>query len=135
MEAPESKHFPVFSLVTLTLHCSPLVVSRNFKLSELVHTHPQRLSSEEFACNAGDVGSVPGSGRSPGRGHDSPFQYSCLGNLMHRGACTHRDSYSPRGPKEVDTAELLSLHMETLEYILLFPWRIFMGTGVEVYSN
>ena len=54
---------------------------------------------------------------------------------MYRGACTHRDGYSPWGPKEVDTTELLSLHMETLEYILLFPWRIFMGTGVEVYSN
>ena len=42
---------------------------------------------------------------------------------------------SPRGPKEVDTTELLSLHVETREYILLFPWKIFMGTGVEIYGN
>ena len=33
-----------------------------------------------------DVGSIPGSGRSPGGGHGNPLQYSCLGNLMVRGA-------------------------------------------------
>ena len=36
--------------------------------------------------NAGDVRSVPRSGRSPGEGNDNPLQYSCLGNPMHRGA-------------------------------------------------
>ena len=38
-------------------------------------------------ANAGnkDVGSIPGSGRSPGGGHGSPLQYSCLGNPMDRG--------------------------------------------------
>ena len=37
-------------------------------------------------ANAGDSGSIPGSGRSPGRGHGSPLQYSCLRNPMDRGA-------------------------------------------------
>ena len=37
-------------------------------------------------ANAGDVGSIPGSGRSPGEGNGNPFQYSCLGNLVDRGA-------------------------------------------------
>ena len=37
-------------------------------------------------ANAEDVGSVPGSGRSPGGGHGNPFQYSCLENLMDREA-------------------------------------------------
>jgi len=32
------------------------------------------------------VGSIPGLGRSPGEGNDNPLQYSCLGNLMDRGA-------------------------------------------------
>ena len=40
----------------------------------------------ELACNAEDVGSIPGSGRSPGGGHGNPFQYSCLENRMDRGA-------------------------------------------------
>ena len=37
---------------------------------------------KESACNAGDLGSIPGSGRSPGGGHGNPLQYSCLGNPM-----------------------------------------------------
>ena len=36
-------------------------------------------------ANAGDVGSIPGSGKSPGGGNGNPFQYSCLGNPMDRG--------------------------------------------------
>ena len=41
---------------------------------------------QETACDAGDVGSIPGSGRSPGEGNDDPSQYSCLGNPTDRGA-------------------------------------------------
>ena len=44
------------------------------------------LSSKESTCNIGDVGSVPGSGRSPGEGNGNPVQYSCLENPMDRGA-------------------------------------------------
>ena len=47
------------------------------------------LSGEKSACNAGatgHVGSNPGSRRSPGEGHGNPLQYSCLENLMGRGA-------------------------------------------------
>ena len=36
--------------------------------------------------NAGDSGSIPGSGGSPGEGNGNPLQYSCLGNLTDRGA-------------------------------------------------
>ena len=43
--------------------------------------------SKESACNAGDLGSIPGSGRSPGEGNVNPFQYSCLEKSMDRGAC------------------------------------------------
>ena len=38
------------------------------------------------ACNAGDLGSIPGSGRSPGEGNGNPLQYSCLENPMDGGA-------------------------------------------------
>ena len=37
-------------------------------------------------ANAGDPGSIPGSGRSPGEGNGNPLRYSCLGNAMDRGA-------------------------------------------------
>ena len=38
------------------------------------------------ACHAGDLGSIPGLGRSPGEGNGNPLQYSCLENPMDRGA-------------------------------------------------
>ena len=47
---------------------------------------PNGSDSKEFACNAGDTGSVPGSGGSPGEGNGNPLQCSCLENFMNRGA-------------------------------------------------
>jgi len=47
---------------------------------------PCSSNSKEFACNAGDLGSIPGSGRSSGEGNGNPLQYSCLENPMDRGA-------------------------------------------------
>ena len=47
---------------------------------------PRWLGGKESACQAGDAGSVPGSGRSPGEGNGNPLQYSCLGNPTDRGA-------------------------------------------------
>ena len=41
---------------------------------------------KEYACNVGDLGSNPGSGRSPVEGNGNPLQYSCLGNPIDRGA-------------------------------------------------
>ena len=48
---------------------------------------PGSSVGKEFTCNAGDPDSIPMSGRSPGEGNGDPFQYSCLGNPMGRGAC------------------------------------------------
>ena len=41
---------------------------------------------KESVCKAGDLGSIPGLGRSPKEGNGNPFQYSCLENPMDRGA-------------------------------------------------
>ena len=51
---------------------------------------------------AGDLGSVPGLGISPGGGHDNPLQYSCLENL-HGQRCLA--GYSPLGCKQLDMTE------------------------------
>ena len=59
----------------------------------------------ESACNAGDLSSVPGLGRSPGEGNGNSLQYSCLENPMDRGewwAIVH-------GVSELETAEELNL--------------------------
>ena len=47
---------------------------------------PSGSDVRESACNAGDPGSIPESGRSPGEGYGIPLQYSCLDNPMDRGA-------------------------------------------------
>ena len=54
------------------------------------HTHiygfPGASDDKESACNAGDPGLIPESGRSPGAGNGNPIQYSCLENSMDIGA-------------------------------------------------
>ena len=47
---------------------------------------PSGSVGKESACNAGDLGLIPGSGRAPGEGNSNPLQYSCLENSMDRGA-------------------------------------------------
>ena len=47
---------------------------------------PGGSDGKESAGNAGDPGSIPGSGRSPGEGNSNPFQYSCLDNSMDKAA-------------------------------------------------
>ena len=47
---------------------------------------PGGSDGKESACNAGDLGSVPGLGRSPGEGSGYPLQYSCLENSIDIGA-------------------------------------------------
>ena len=46
---------------------------------------PGSSDGKESTCNAGDLGLIPGLGRSPGDGNDNPLQYSCLENPMDRG--------------------------------------------------
>ena len=60
-----------------------------FMLDKTTQGLLQRLSKKESACNAegaGDTGSIPGLGRSPGEGNDNSLQYSCLGNPIDRRA-------------------------------------------------
>ena len=56
---------------------------RQRKTNTLVSLMVQMVES---ACNAGDLGSIPESGRSPGEGNGNPLQYCCLENPMDRGA-------------------------------------------------
>ena len=57
-------------------------------LSQRLHLRPSIKCcsvGKESVCNAGDLGSIPGSGRSPGERNGNPLQYSCLENPMDRG--------------------------------------------------
>ena len=65
---------------------------------------PGCSAGKEYTCNAGDSGSIPGSGRSPGDGNDYPLQYSGLENSMYREAWR---ATSPWCCKKSDTTECL----------------------------
>ena len=67
---------------------------------------PGGSDSKEPACNAGDLGLIPGLGRTPGGGHGNPLQYSCLENPHGQKSLA---IYSPWGHKESDTTERLSI--------------------------
>ena len=67
---------------------------------------PCGSACKESACNAGDLGSIPGLGRSPGEGKGYPLQYSGLENSMD----------SPWGHRESDMTEQLSL---TLTFVAI----------------
>ena len=64
-------------------------------------------------CNAGDLGSIPGSGISPGGRNGNPLQYSCLENSMEFYGQRSRLGYSPWGGKELDMTE--RLHFTSLQ--------------------
>ena len=55
---------------------------------------PGGSDDKESACNAGDPGSIPGFGGSPGEGNGYPSQYSCLENSIDRGAEMKKESKS-----------------------------------------
>ena len=63
------------------------------------------LSCKESAYNAGDLGSIPGLGKSPGGGNGNAFQYSCLESPHGQRSLAR---YSPWSRKESDTTERLS---------------------------
>ena len=66
------------------------------------------LVVKNSSANAGDVGSIPGSGRSPGGRHGNPLQYSCPENPMDRRACRHEpDPMVVHGVAESDTTEAI----------------------------
>ena len=77
---------------------------------QLMGVFPGGLDSKESACNARDLDSIPGSGRSPGEGNGNPLQYSCLENSMDKFLA----GYSPWDRKELDLTQRLTLTKRSL---------------------
>jgi len=59
-------------------------------------------TTKESTCSEGDLGSIPGLGRSPGEGNSYPLEYSCLENSTDRGAW---QATGHGGLKDLDTTE------------------------------
>ena len=72
---------------------------------------PGGSEGKASACNAGDLGSIPGLRRYPGEGNGNPLQYSCLQNPMDGEAWCRLQSV---GHKELDTTEQLHFHFHFL---------------------
>ena len=68
---------------------------------------PGSSAGKESTCNAGNPGSIPGLGRSPGEGNGHPLQYPGLENSMDREVW----GYNPCGHKESVTTEQLTLSL------------------------
>ena len=67
-----------------------LALSQSIKVKVRCWTgFPGGSARKESACNVGDLGLIPGSGRSPGEGNGYPLQYSCLENPMDWWATVH----------------------------------------------
>ena len=76
-----------------------MVTYQNLWASLTLDILPRGSYGKASACNAGDLGSIPGLERSPGEGNGYPLQYSCLKNSMDQGA------WGPQGHKESNTTE------------------------------
>ena len=82
----------------------------------IIKGFPGDADGEESTCNAGNLGSIPGLGRSPGEGNGSPFQYSCLENPMEG---EEPGSLQSTGRKESDiTEQLTHTHTHTPSQVL-----------------
>ena len=70
----------------ITIHHSVDMSLSSFRETVKDMDFPGGSEGKVSGCSAGDLGSMLGSGRSSGEGNGNPFQYSCLGNPMDRGA-------------------------------------------------
>ena len=120
-------------LVVVSFHWTQskgMVIVREAHLSS---GFPGGSDGKESTCNAGDLGLIPGLGRSPGEANGNPLQYSCLENVHGQRSLV---GCSPWGCKESDTTECLSISTQaqsdlysrhTHSYFhfrksLIFPW-------------
>ena len=79
------KCFP-YDMCFVKVSFFPLSIIFGFVLFLAGLGFPGSSDGKEYTCNAGDLSSVPGLGKSPGGGHGNPLQYSCLENSVDRGA-------------------------------------------------
>ena len=89
------------------------------------------------ACNAGDLGSIPGSGRSPGEGNGNPLQYSCLENPMDGGAWSASVHGVTKSQTRLSDFTSLSLPLELTGWISLYSKglsRVFSNTTVQKHQ-
>ena len=123
------------SILKFHLYCS---TCQDFLPFEGAIGLPRWLSSKESACNAGDlrdVGLTPRSGRSPRGGHGNTLQYSCLENLMDRGAWWAAESGTTEMTQHTHMQGLRNISLCvctcTTLYLFILKWTL----GLLSYFN
>ena len=95
------------------------------------HWLPWWLRGKESACNAGELGLIPGLGRSPRGGHGNPLQYSSPDNPHGQRILA---GYSPWGRKESDTTEWLSTQHIAFHSVNILLFTIFSNSNSGRYN-
>ena len=96
-------------------------MEKNLRASNGSFGFPCGSDGKESACNAGDPGSIPGSGRSPGEGNGNPLRYSCLENPMDREAwqaTVHEAAQNWIRLKQLSTCTCTHTQIRTHRYTL-----------------
>ena len=75
-----------YSLIQFSLDGWSCVPALLFTWGQTMVGFPGGSDGKAYACNVGDLGLIPGLGKSPGEGNGNLLQYSCLENSMDRGA-------------------------------------------------
>ena len=113
-------HFTTVKLLTPKL--LPSIFRSSYKNPKEIRDFPDSSLGNE-SCNVGDLGSIPGLGRSPGEGHGNPLQYSRLENPHGQRSLA---GYSPWGRKESDTTERLSAHTNGIIVLPSYSFRFLL---------
>ena len=100
----------------------PVLVASNVEMNSQPSVWGSRIKNIYTACSVGNLGSVPGLGRSPGEGKGYPLQYSGLENSMDCKSTDH---------KELDTTERLSPSLRTIDKIEEIPLKLLFETAVR----
>ena len=107
----------------------PLIVFMSFKGdSFILSLWILWLRSKKSAYNVGDLGSIPGSGKSPGEGNGNPFQYSWLENFIGQRSLA---DYSPWGSQRVGHDQVTTLSLTSVP-IKFWTWK---KKGVINFTN
>ena len=120
-----SLNYPPWSTQNSLSRSSPLFKSL---IAHIFFWWPLGSHGKEASCNAGDLGSITGLGRSPGERNGNPLQYSCLGNPMERKAWRA----AVHGVKKSWT-RLSDQHFNTL--FSSYPYIFFSGTFLSLSLN
>ena len=98
---------------------------------------PGVSDEREFACSTGDLGSIPGLGRSPGEGNGNPLRYFCLKNLLDRGAwqATVHNVHKESDTTEEQNAPTHSVQSLSPVWFFAIPWTVAHQASLSITNS